>query len=82
MAVSLKRLRWRKPLKDGARSAFAACRRKSIEALLKYGQITVSAYKVSDGRMFYTDPIGPKNVPGPGVLYRVRIKLKPQEQRT
>lgn len=63
-----------------ARSETILGRRKSRLAF-REGQrtgepFTVSAYRTGRGKLFYTDPCHFTCPPGPGVLYRVRIKPK------
>lgn len=51
-------------------------RRAVQRRILETGCATVSAYRLKDGRTFYTDPVGGMNKPGPGFLYRIRVRLK------
>lgn len=52
-------------------------RRATQKQLLDVGVATVSCYRVKDGRLFYTDPVTEGSKPGPRVLYRIRVRLKP-----
>lgn len=45
--------------------------------LLENGRVTVSVYRTRDGVIRYTQPVSsPAKEAGPGVLYRVRVRLK------
>lgn len=39
------------------------------------GRVTVSAYRVRDGRLLYPSA-NPQTPPGPRVIYRIHVKLK------
>jgi hypothetical protein len=51
-------------------------RRATQARVWETGEATVSAYRFADGRVFYSDPVIEGSAPGPGVLYRIRVRLK------
>ena len=62
---------------DGIRWSEMVLGRRAVQRrILETGCATVSAYRLKDGRTFYTDPVDGMNKPGSGVLYRVRVRLK------
>lgn len=58
------------------KSEFVLGRKACKRAFAKGEEIRVSAYKVGDGRTFYTDPVIEASRAGPGVLYRIKVKPK------
>lgn len=54
-------------------SDMALGRRRTAQQFKDTGYVVVSAY-LYKGKMRYTDPVDPSSKPGPGVLYRVRIR--------
>lgn len=75
-AYDWKRQRWiMRP--HGVRWSEMLLGRRAVQAhLLQNGEATVSAYRTADGRIFYTDPVDPEGKPGPGVIYRIRVRIK------
>jgi hypothetical protein len=74
---NLTRRRWYSK-KIGTRwGSYVLGRRRCSIRLLEHGELVVSAYKTQKGDLRYTDPVTSKaSKAGPGVLYRVRVKLK------
>jgi hypothetical protein len=73
--------RWGRYRPAGMRWSEIVLGRRAVQrALCADRQVVVSAYRVTDGRLFYTDPVQPDSRAGPRVLYRIRVKLKPHVQ--
>lgn len=51
-------------------------RRACQARIAQTGELTVSAYKTSDGRVFFTDPVDRDKKAGQGVIYRINVRLK------
>lgn len=59
---------------DGRKwSQMVAGRLAAYDKMWRGEAFTVSAYRVSDGRIFYTDPVDPRGRAGRGVLDRIHI---------
>jgi len=69
--------RWRLRPQGLRWSEMVLGRRATQRMLATDGVVTVSAYRVFDGRTFYTDPVtNAASSAGGGVLYRIRVRLK------
>lgn len=62
------------------KSDYLLGRKLTRAALAKKGAVVVSAY-MYDGVMRYSDPTSPGSKAGPGVKYRVRVRLKDTPER-
>lgn len=62
---------------SGVRWSQMVLGRRAVQRhILKTRCVTVSVYRTLDGRLFYTDPVSSESKPGPGVLYRIRVRLR------
>lgn len=76
MTYDFERGRWRSRPYALRWSQMVLGRRATQATLRRDRVVLVSAYRVTGDRLFYTDPVCGARA-GPGVLYRIRVRLKP-----